>query len=58
MIGEVGWPSGGSRVPIKNLNPASSPVTYSTASVTDEAQFIREFLPLRAKSEEASTTTT
>ena len=43
VIGEVGWPSGGSRVPIKTLNPLD-PITYSTASVTDEAQFIREFL--------------
>ena len=45
VIGEVGWPSGGSRVPIKN-QPANEPVTYSAASVSDEAQFIREFLPL------------
>jgi cellulose synthase/poly-beta-1,6-N-acetylglucosamine synthase-like glycosyltransferase/exo-beta-1,3-glucanase (GH17 family) len=45
VIGEVGWPSGGSRVAIKN-QPADAPITYSTASVTDEAQFIREFLPL------------
>ncbi len=49
VIGEVGWPSGGSRVPIKTLNPLD-PITYSTASVKDEAQFIREFLA-RAKKE-------
>lgn len=46
VIGEVGWPSGGSRVPIKNLERPTDPVVYSTASVADEAQFIREFLPL------------
>jgi len=45
VIGEVGWPSGGSRVPVKNLANPDDPVSYSTASVTDEAQFIREFLP-------------
>ena len=45
VIGEVGWPSGGSRVPIKNLERPDDPISYSTASVTDEAQFIREFLP-------------
>jgi len=44
VIGEVGWPSGGSRVPVKNAGP-NTPITYSEASVTDEAQFIREFLP-------------
>ena len=49
VIGEVGWPSGGSRVPIKTLNPLD-PITYSTASVKDEAQFVREFLA-RAKKE-------
>lgn len=49
VIGEVGWPSGGSRVPIKTLN-ALDPITYSTASVKDEAQFVREFL-VRAKKE-------
>ena len=48
VIGEVGWPSGGSRVAIKTLNPLD-PVTYSTASVKDEAQFIREFLPVAKK---------
>ena len=46
VIGEVGWPSGGSRVPIKNPERPNDPVTYSTASIADEAQFIREFLPL------------
>jgi len=46
VIGEVGWPSGGSRVPIKNLERPTDPVVDSTASVADEAQFIREFLPL------------
>ncbi len=46
VIGEVGWPSGGSRVPIKNLERPNDPIVYSTASVADEAQFIREFLPL------------
>ncbi len=49
VIGEVGWPSGGSRVPIKALDP-NVPITYSKASVTDEAEFIREFLP-KAKKE-------
>ncbi|MEO8938047.1 MAG: glycosyltransferase family 2 protein [Burkholderiaceae bacterium] len=49
VIGEVGWPSGGSRVPIKTLNPLDA-ITYSTASVKDEAQFVREFLA-RAKKE-------
>ncbi len=46
VIGEVGWPSGGSRVPVKTLERPNDPVTFSTASVTDEAQFIREFLPI------------
>ena len=46
VIGEVGWPSGGSRVAIKNQANPNEPISYSTASVTDEAQFIREFLPL------------
>ena len=46
VIGEVGWPSGGSRVPIKNLERPNDPLTFSTASVADEAQFIREFLPV------------
>ncbi len=46
VIGEVGWPSGGSRVPIKNLEKPNDPIVYSTASVADEAQFIREFLPI------------
>ena len=45
VIGEVGWPSGGSRVAMKNLEKPDEPVTYSRASVSDEAQFIREFLP-------------
>ena len=44
VVGEVGWPSGGSRVPVKNEDP-NAQVTYSTASVADEAQFIRGFLP-------------
>ncbi len=46
VIGEVGWPSGGSRVPLKNIEKPDEPIVYSTASVADEAQFIREFLPL------------
>ena len=46
VVGEVGWPSGGSRVPTKNLERPNDPVAYSSASVTDEAQFIRAFLPL------------
>lgn len=46
VIGEVGWPSGGNRVPVKTLERPNDPVTFSTASVTDEAQFIREFLPI------------
>ncbi len=45
VIGEVGWPSGGSRVAVKNLENPDDPITYSRASVSDEAQFIREFLP-------------
>ena len=44
VIGEVGWPSGGSRVPSKLPDPLKS-VTYAAASVANEAQFIREFLP-------------
>ena len=48
VIGEVGWPSGGSRVQIKTLDPLI-PITYSKASVKDEAQFIREFLPAAKK---------
>jgi exo-beta-1,3-glucanase (GH17 family)/cellulose synthase/poly-beta-1,6-N-acetylglucosamine synthase-like glycosyltransferase len=39
LIGEVGWPSNGDRV------KAESGLTYATASVSDEAQFLREFLP-------------
>jgi cellulose synthase/poly-beta-1,6-N-acetylglucosamine synthase-like glycosyltransferase/exo-beta-1,3-glucanase (GH17 family) len=50
VIGEVGWPSGGSRVAVKNLPNPDDPITYSRASVIDEAQFVREFLP-RAKKE-------
>ncbi len=46
VVGEVGWPSGGSRVPLKNLEQPNDPIVYSTASVTDEAQFIRAFLPM------------
>ncbi len=49
VVGEVGWPSGGSRVPLKNLEQPNEPIVYSTASVTDEAQFIRGFLPLAKK---------
>lgn len=40
LIGEVGWPSNGNRVESKTN------FTYATASVTDEAQFIRQFLPI------------
>ncbi len=49
VVGEVGWPSGGSRVPLKNLEQPNEPIVYSTASVSDEAQFIRGFLPLAKK---------
>jgi cellulose synthase/poly-beta-1,6-N-acetylglucosamine synthase-like glycosyltransferase len=47
VIGEVGWPSGGDRV--KFEDPSSKqpvPTMYSTATVADQAQFLREFLPL------------
>ncbi len=50
VIGEVGWPSGGDRV--KYENPASKtpvPIMYSTATVADQAQFLREFLPIAKK---------
>jgi exo-beta-1,3-glucanase (GH17 family)/cellulose synthase/poly-beta-1,6-N-acetylglucosamine synthase-like glycosyltransferase len=40
LIGEVGWPSNGDRV--KSLTA----LTYANASVSDEAQFIRDFLPV------------
>lgn len=46
VIGEVGWPSGGSRVAVKTMERPNDPLTFSTASVSDEAQFIREFLPV------------
>jgi exo-beta-1,3-glucanase (GH17 family)/cellulose synthase/poly-beta-1,6-N-acetylglucosamine synthase-like glycosyltransferase len=40
VIGEVGWPSNGDRV------KSDSSLTYATASVSQEAEFIREFLPV------------
>ena len=40
LIGEVGWPSNGDRV--KSLTA----LTYANASVSDQAQFIRDFLPV------------
>ena len=49
VVGEVGWPSNGSRVPLKNLEQPNEPIVYSTASVADEAQFVRSFLPLAKK---------
>ena len=49
VIGEVGWPSGGSRVRLKNPAKLDDPAVFSTASVADEAQFIREFLPIAKK---------
>jgi exo-beta-1,3-glucanase (GH17 family)/cellulose synthase/poly-beta-1,6-N-acetylglucosamine synthase-like glycosyltransferase len=45
VIGEVGWPSNGDRV-----KSDETLLNYANASVADEAQFIREFLPVaRAK---------
>ncbi len=40
VIGEVGWPSNGDR------HKSDTSLTYATASVSQEAKFIREFLPV------------
>jgi exo-beta-1,3-glucanase (GH17 family)/cellulose synthase/poly-beta-1,6-N-acetylglucosamine synthase-like glycosyltransferase len=40
LIGEVGWPSNGDRW------KSHTTLTYANASVADQAQFLREFLPM------------